>query len=219
MKITQKITAMLVITAIIVSAFSFGAMGATPVKGSEVAVFALQFEGHRYQYACKGPENFDCSGLVYYVLKNFGITFGNSTSEYNTAEKAKNFGNVIENAEDSKPGDIVVWGSHAGIYLGEGKCISSMNSKKGVVVTEVEKFVDKHGVKNPKHIFIRPFDYVDETAEEITEETAGENTVGATETAPEETNLTFIEKIRLMFDRIGEFFEESFAPITNAFKK
>ena len=179
MKITQKITALMLTLAIVISAFSFSALGAANVKGSEVAEFARQFEGCAYQSFCKGPDRFDCSGLVYYVLKNFGITFGAGTSEYNTPEKAKAFGEIIENMDDAKAGDIVIWNSHTGVYLGEGRCISAMNAKKGVIITEVEMFIDRDGVKNPYHFFVRPFDYIDETA--------GEDSEGNTEVAPGET--------------------------------
>ena len=216
MKITQKITALLLISAIIVSAFSFGAMGATPVKGSDVAAYARQFEGCGYQYAAKGPDKFDCSGLVYYVLKNFGITFGNSTSEYNTTEKAKTFGNVISSMSDAKAGDIVAWGSHTGIYLGEGKCISSMNSRKGVAITNVESFVDKYGVKNPYHFFIRPYEYFEETAEdtenvptETPDTNNGENTVapdaGADGSASSDGTVSLFGLFIILFVRITEF--------------
>lgn len=217
MKITQKITALLIISAIFVSAFSFSATGASSVKGSEVAEFALQLEGCGYQYSCKGPDKFDCSGLVYYVLKNFGITFGNSTSEYNTAEKAQSFGTVITDMSEAKAGDIVVWSSHTGVYLGEGRCIAAMNPRKGVVINEVEKFVDKNDVKNPDHLFIRPFDYIDETAEEVVGENAPAEE-SAPENTPAEEKLTFGDKVRLMFEKIGEFLKAPFMPLVNAIK-
>lgn len=212
MKITQKITALLIISAIIISAFSFSALGASSVNGSKVAEFAIGLDGCSYQYSSKGPDKFDCSGLVYYVLKNFGITFGNSTAEYNTAEKAKSFGTVIKSIEDAREGDIVVWSSHTGVYLGNGECIAAMNPKKGVVINQVEKFVDKNGVKNPSHFFIRPFDYAEETAEEH---------VAETENSPvtEEKKLSFGDRIKLMFERIAEFVKAPFMPVINAFKK
>lgn len=215
MKITQKITALLLISAIIVSAFSFSAMGAAPVKGSDVAAYARQFEGCGYQYAAKGPDKFDCSGLVYYVLRNFGITFGNSTSEYNTPEKAKAFGNVISGMSDAKAGDIVAWGSHTGVYLGEGKCISSMNSRKGVTIIDVERFVDKHGITNPYHFFIRPYEYADETAEDTPDaptETPGtggetpETPETPSEGAPSEGGSTVFELFLVLIIRIIETF-------------
>ncbi len=210
MSIIKKLTAMLIISAVIISAFSFSALGAASVKGSEVAEFAVKFEGCGYQYSSKGPDKFDCSGLVYYVLKNFGITFGNSTSEYNTKEKAKSFGTVINDIKNARKGDIVVWGSHAAVYLGDGDCISAMNPKKGVIINQVEKFVDKNGVTNPSHFFIRPFDYAAETAE---------NSVPETENgAAESKKLSFKDKIMLMLERIADFIKAPFMPVINAFK-
>ena len=234
MKITRKITALFLISAIIVSAFSFGAAGATAVKGSEVAAYARQFEGCAYQYACKGPDKFDCSGLVYYVLKNFGITFGGGTSEYNTPEKAKAYGNVIESMSDAKPGDIVVWGSHAAIYLGEGKCISAMNAKKGVIISVVDEFVDRLGVKNPDHFFIRPFEYVDETAGDVEDtttqtpeapENGGENNEnpgaaddGEADSTVSDSTVSLFELILLVIVRIAELLVSQFASTTNIFR-
>ena len=213
-KITQKITAILMISAIIVSAFSFSALGAASVKGSDVAKFAAKLEGCGYKYSSKGPTKFDCSGLVYYVLDNYGITFGHSTSTYNTVDEAKAFGTVIRDMSKAKEGDIVVWSSHAAVYLGNGKCVHAMNEKKGVIINNVEDFVDSKGVKNPSHFFIRPFSYVDETVEETTAKTEP-----VTEKAPEETKLTLGEKIRQMFERIVDFVKSPFMPVINAFKK
>lgn len=235
MKITQKITSLLLISAIIVSAFSFSAVGAATVKGSEVAAYARQFEGCAYQYACKGPDKFDCSGLVYYVLKNFGITFGDGTSAYNTPEKAKTYGTVIESMSDAKPGDIVAWGSHAAIYLGEGKCISAMNAKKGVIITVVDEFVDRLGVKNPYHFFIRPYEYIEETAEDVedntteapeTPENGGENNTeipgaaddGTEESTPSDNTVSLFELIILVILRIAELLVSQFATVTNIFR-
>ncbi len=213
MKITQKITALLIISAIIVSAFSFSALGASSVNGSEVAKFAAKLEGCGYKYSSKGPDKFDCSGLVYYVLKNFGITFGHSTSTYNTVEEAKAFGKVINDMSKAKEGDIVVWNSHAAVYLGNGKCVHAMNEKKGVIINKVEDFVDSKGVKNPKHFFIRPFDYAEETAEKPVTNTETQSNSSA------EKKLTFTDKIALMFDRIIDFIKSPFMPVINAIKK
>lgn len=166
MKKTQKIIALITATVIMLGTFAFAAIGAEPVKGSEVAAFASELEGCGYQYASKGPNKFDCSGFVYYVLTSFGLKAGNSTADYNTREKAAKFGTVIDNIEDALPGDIIVWGSHVAVYLGDGMNISALNSNTGVCVREVSDFRDKHGVKNPSHFFVRPYDYVEETEEE-----------------------------------------------------
>lgn len=214
MKITQKITAILIISAIIVSAFSFSVLGASSVNGSEVAKFAAELEGCGYKYSSKGPNKFDCSGLVYYVLKNFGITFGHSTSVYNTVEEAKDFGKVIKDMSKAEEGDIVVWSGHAAVYLGNGKCVHAMNEKKGVIINNVEDFIDSKGVKNPSHFFIRPFDYAEKKVEEKpVAKTVTQNN------EPAEKKLTFGEKIDLMFDKIADFIKTPFEPVINAIKK
>lgn len=208
MKIIKSSTAVIA-AAIIIGTLSFGVIGTEPVIGSDVAAFAVEYDGCGYQYASKGPEKFDCSGFVYYVLGNFGITFGNSTSEYNSTDEAESFGTVISDMAEAKEGDIVVWKSHAAVYLGNGECISAMNAKWGVCVREVEDFVDKNGVKNPSHFFIRPFDYADEAEieESVTEE---ENA--------KPQRMTFKERLKKAGDDVLEFFRNLFAPLTKLFK-
>lgn len=208
MKKTQKIIALIMATVIMLGTIAFAAIGAEPVKGNEVAAFASGLEGSGYQYASKGPQKFDCSGFVYYVLGNFGIKGGNSTADYNTKEKAKNFGTVIDDISDAKPGDIIVWGSHLGIYLGDGMNISALNSKSGVCVRAVSDFRDKNGVKNPSHFFIRPYDYVEET-----EETAAE-----TETqAQTEERVSLKDRIKARREARREYIRNMWEPVISKF--
>ena len=205
MKKTQKIIAFITAAVIMLGSFAFAALGAEPVKGSEVAAFASSFEGCGYQYASKGPNKFDCSGFIYYVLGNFGIKAGNSTADYNTKEKAKNYGTVIDNIEDALPGDIIVWGSHVAVYLGEGKNISALNSNTGVCIRDVADFRDKHGVKNPSHFFIRPYEYVEETEETVTE----------AETQPERISLK--DRIKERREARREFVRNMWEPVISKF--
>ncbi len=210
MKKTQKIIALIIAAVIMLGTIAFAAIGAEPVKGSEVAAFASSLEGCGYQYAGKGPKKFDCSGFVYYVLGNFGIKGGNSTSNYNTKEKAKNFGTVIDDISDAKPGDIIVWGSHLGIYLGDGMNISALNSKTGVCVRAVSDFRDKNGVKNPSHFFIRPYDYVEETKEaEVTADTEAQ--------AQTEERVTIKDRIKAKREERRERIRKMWEPVTSIF--
>ncbi len=210
MKKTQKIIALITATVIMLGTIAFAAIGAEPVKGSEVAAFASSLEGCGYQYAGKGPKKFDCSGFVYYVLGNFGIKGGNSTADYNTKEKAKKFGTVIDDISDAKPGDIVVWGSHLGIYLGDGMNISALNAKTGVCVRAVSDFRDKQGVKNPSHFFLRPYDYVDEIEEaEVTAETEVQ--------AQTEERVTLKDRIKARREESRERIRKMWEPVTSMF--
>lgn len=205
MRIIKSVTA-IIATVVVIASLSFGVMGSEPVIGNDVAAFATKHDGYDYKYASKGPKKFDCSGFIYYVLNNFGITFGNSTSEYNTTEEADDFGQVISDIAQAKEGDIVVWKSHAAIYLGNGECISAMNPKMGVCITEIDDFVDKNGNKNPSHFFIRPFDYAEETVEETEVETS------------RPARMTFRERIEKTNREIIGFFEKLFRPLKELFR-
>lgn len=77
----------------------------------------------------KGPDKFDCSGLVYWVYKQEGIVVPVSTDGYRSY---KNSSNEIDWSE-AQPGDILIVFSgengrtygHAGIYLGNDEYIHS----------------------------------------------------------------------------------------------
>ena len=114
----------------------------TPVPlnplGDELAAFALDYLGCEYRYGGKDPETgFDCSGLVYYVYGNFGIPLNRTA-----ADMAKNGEHVPP--EELQPGDILLfrrggWIGHAGIYVGDGEYIHSMDVGIGVVLSPMEE--------------------------------------------------------------------------------
>lgn len=76
----------------------------------------------------KGPDTFDCSGLVYWVFAQEGISVPISTEGYRTY---KNTAHEIDWSE-VQPGDILIVfngengrtkSGHAGIYLGDNQYI------------------------------------------------------------------------------------------------
>ena len=114
--------------------------------GQDIADFALEFLGSKYKYGGKDPETgFDCSGLVYYVYGHFGIPL------YRTAaDQAKNGEHVPP--EEIAPGDIILfyrggWIGHAGIYLGDGEYIHSMNEHTGVVISPTDEISTKTEIR------------------------------------------------------------------------
>ncbi|MBE6950357.1 MAG: hypothetical protein E7451_03360 [Ruminococcaceae bacterium] len=110
-----------------------------PYLGDEVADFALDYVGCRYVSGGQGPKKFDCSGLVYYVYKNFG---------YKLEPGARNqwsiLGRSVKKA-DLLPGDLLFFSNngkasgifHVGIYIGDGEFVHAANSRKGVIVTDL----------------------------------------------------------------------------------
>ena len=108
--------------------------------GEEVAEFALNYVGCRYVRGGQGPKKFDCSGFVYYVYKNFG---------YKLEPGARNQWSILDGTikkADLLPGDLLFFSSngrsggifHVGIYIGDGQFVHAANSRKGVIVTDLD---------------------------------------------------------------------------------
>lgn len=102
------------------------------VTGQQIVAEAKKHLGTPYVWGGASPSGFDCSGLVYYVLKTLGY------SPYRTPADQYLQGTYIEKS-DLQPGDIVFFHgtyaggiSHVGIYAGDGQFIHSPNSRSVV---------------------------------------------------------------------------------------
>ena len=114
------------------------------------AGLALTKQNLGYSYGSADPANggMDCSGFVYYVLRQNGFPDvpRDSSQQYVWVRKARNFNAVLSRHEDSfefdalKPGDLLFWSgtyaidrdppiTHTMIYLGREK-----RTKKRVMV-------------------------------------------------------------------------------------
>ena len=114
----------------------------------KMLAFANQQLGKKYVYSTEGPNTFDCSGFVYYVLKYMGI----STRRYSAA----GFSNVeswekITQQRDLKPGDLLFFRStsssrigHTGIYLGNGEFIHASSSGGCVKISTMTNYYDRN---------------------------------------------------------------------------
>ena len=95
--------------------------------------------GDKWQYRGRGPDRFDCSGLVWYAFHENDlqdrIGFYRSVSGYYNWFKVR--GQVSRS--NPRPGDLVVWGDnqHVRIYIGAGKAISTLTNRRGVAVHDV----------------------------------------------------------------------------------
>lgn len=112
-------------------------------KRDSLTLFAESLLGKNYVYGKTGPDNFDCSGYIYYVFKRFNINLSRS-SKYQARD-----GNKI-NRDEVKKGDLLFFKSpspnnpnigHVGIALGneDGK-IKFIHSStgRGVVIDSLE---------------------------------------------------------------------------------
>lgn len=105
-------------------------------KAQKIIANAKQYIGVPYVWGGTSPSGFDCSGLVYYVFKQHGITLNR------TAATQYQHG-VYVSKSNLQPGDLVFFQntykagiSHVGIYIGNGQFIHA-SSSKGVTISEL----------------------------------------------------------------------------------
>ncbi len=83
--------------------------------------------GTGYTWGGDSPgEGFDCSGFVHWVHSQHGMDIAR------TSGGIADGGRWISQ-KDARPGDIVVWSGHVGIYAGNGKVVDASGSKKRIV--------------------------------------------------------------------------------------
>jgi len=105
--------------------------------GQQIADFAEGFNGYRYVWGGVSPSGFDCSGLVTYVMRNFGI------SVTRTASGQFRDNGVPVTLEELEPGDLVFFSSngrrvtHVGIYLGGDRFVHASGRNVGVIISQL----------------------------------------------------------------------------------
>lgn len=106
-------------------------------SGSVILAEAKKYLGTPYVAGGASPSGFDCSGFVYYVLKQLGH------SPYRTPVDQYKMGYAVSK-NNLQAGDIVFFAgtgasgiSHVGIYAGNGQFIHSPNSRSTVSYSDL----------------------------------------------------------------------------------
>ncbi len=107
--------------------------GANGQFGQKMVNQALSYRGMPYIMGAASPNRgFDCSGLIYYMLRQRGY------NPPRTAEGLSHYG-VAVSRNALQPGDILLFAntykrgiSHAGIYMGNGNFVHAANPSRGV---------------------------------------------------------------------------------------
>ena len=101
-------------------------------EGQQIARIARAQVGDPWRYGATGPSAFDCSGLVVYAYKKAGdgsvIRAGTLRSARSIYLYFKRHGKASRS--NPKVGDLVIWGygTHIGIYIGNGKAVSTLRN-------------------------------------------------------------------------------------------
>ena len=98
--------------------------------GSSVVDYATQFVGNPYVWGGTSLTNgADCSGFVQSVYANFGVSLPRTSYEQ------QNAGTEVSYA-DAQPGDLICYGGHVAIYMGNGRIVHASNSVDGIKISD-----------------------------------------------------------------------------------
>lgn len=109
--------------------------------------------GKRYVWGAEGPNTFDCSGFVYWVMKHSGVA-GVKVRRYTAQGIYDHYGkySIGRSISKAQPGDIVLFGRHkskrsiyhAAIYYGNGRVIHASTGWGGGRKVKITKADTAH---------------------------------------------------------------------------
>lgn len=114
-----------------------GTNGAIRDRGTLLADFALTLRGTPYRYGGATVEGFDCSGLVFFAHRRFGLLVPRTSREQ--AERA-----ALVKRRKLERGDLVFFriGSrnvnHVGIYIGDDQFVHAPGKGKPVTIDSLD---------------------------------------------------------------------------------
>ena len=86
-----------------------------------------------WQSICMGGTSLtggaDCSGFTQSVYANFGVSLPRTSYEQ------QNAGTEVSYA-DAQPGDLICYGGHVAIYMGNGRIVHASNSVDGIKISD-----------------------------------------------------------------------------------
>ena len=103
-----------------------GADGGRSGSGQAVVEYASRFIGNSYVWGGTSlTHGADCSGFVQSVYKHFGIQLPRTSSQMRSAGRAVSYSNA-------RPGDVICYNGHVGIYKGNGQIVNAINRARGI---------------------------------------------------------------------------------------
>lgn len=70
----------------------------------------------------------DCSGFVQAIFRTYGISLPRTSDE-------QGYSGTAVSSSDMRPGDIVYYGGHIAIYIGDGLVVHASSAKTGVKIS------------------------------------------------------------------------------------
>lgn len=105
-----------------------------PTLGERIASTALRAVGVPYRWGGTSMSGFDCSGLVYWAHRRFGLSVPHSSYALWSSGR-----NVPRNR--LRPGDVLVFSGlgHVGLYIGRGRMVHAPYSGRHVEIVRLSR--------------------------------------------------------------------------------
>lgn len=112
-------------------------------SGSSVVSYATQFVGNPYVWGGTSlTGGADCSGFTQSVYAQFGYSLPRTSYEQ------QNWGTEVSYA-DAQPGDLICYGGHVAIYMGNGQIVHASNSRDGIKISNNAAYRTILSVRRP----------------------------------------------------------------------
>ena len=109
--------------------------GRTAVTGEQVLAMAKKHLGTPYEWGGESPGGFDCSGLMQWTYKQFGVSLPRVSTDQARAGRAVS-------PSQARPGDLVFFErgrvDHIGMYAGDGKWVVAPKTGDVVKIQSVD---------------------------------------------------------------------------------
>jgi NlpC/P60 family len=113
--------------------------------GDAIAETALMFLGAPYEWGGVTVHGLDCSGLVQAVHRRFGLLLPHN------AEQQESAGREVS-LRQAQPGDLICYGDHIAIWVGEGRIVHAAK-EAGKVVEEPHPAELKSRVRTVRRLY------------------------------------------------------------------
>lgn len=102
----------------------------TPASGLAAEMVRLGSAAKGYVWGATGPDNYDCSGLVWKAVSNLGMYNG---PRFTTSTFRMTTSSWCQPVKSPSTGDIVIWpGHHMGVVVGPDKMYSARDTARGI---------------------------------------------------------------------------------------
>lgn len=97
--------------------------------GEQVVKYALKWLGNPYVWGGESlTKGCDCSGFTMLVYGHFGV----SIPHYSYSQE--DYGREVKSLSEAKAGDLICYGDHVAIYMGNDKMVAAANPKDGITI-------------------------------------------------------------------------------------